>query len=70
MKRKELENMARETLTIAAWAIHRLPVVTWPDWPVLLVDLIAAQNDAVDEIENALVELHYRLEERLARGQW
>lgn len=62
--------MAREALVVAAWCIHRLPVNTWPDWPVLLVDLIGAQSDTTDDIEDTLISLHYRLEERLARGQW
>ena len=70
MKRKELEGMARECLTIAAWCIHRLPIDTWVDWPILLIDLVGAQGDAVDAIEDTLVKLHARIEERLCRGQW
>lgn len=70
MKRKELESMAEQAAVVLAWCVRRLPVDTWPDWPVLLLDLISAQDEKIDEIEDALVELHYRLEERLARGVW
>jgi len=69
MKRKELEIMVRECLVVASWGIHRLPVDTWPDWIILLTDLIGTQSDVFD-IEDVLIELHSRLEERLARGQW
>lgn len=45
MNKKELENMARECLTITAWCVRRLPVSEWPDWVILLLDLLAAQDD-------------------------
>jgi len=70
VNRKELENMAREALVVAAWAIHRLPINTWPDWVVLLTDLIGAQDNSTNDIENVLIELRSRIEERLCRGQW
>jgi len=69
MIRKEIESMAREALVVAAWAIHRLPINTWADWPVLLIDLLSAQ-DPNDVIEDTLISLHERIEERLCRGQW
>ena len=62
--------MAREALVVAAWAIHRLPISEWPDWIVLLTDLVGAQDDTTDDIEDTLVSLHERLEERLCRGRW
>ena len=62
--------MAREALVVAAWAIHRLPISEWPDWIVLLTDLVGAQDDTVNDIEDTLVALHARIEIRLCRGVW
>ena len=70
MKRKEIEIMAEQAAVVLAWCIRRLPVNEWVGWVVRLVDLVGAQDEGVADIENTLVELHGRLEERLCRGQW
>ena len=70
MKRKEIEIMAEQAAVVFAWCVKRLPVDTWVGWVVLLVDLIGAQDDTVNDIEDTLVALHARIEIRLCRGVW
>jgi len=71
MKRKDIEALAREAAVILAWCVHRLPVSEWVNWGVLFFDLLAAQSDITNDIiEDTLIELHSKIEIRLARGQW
>lgn len=70
MKRKDLEKMAEQAAVVFAWCVKRLPVDTWVGWVVLLVDLIGAQDDATNDIEDVLIKLHARIEIRLCRGVW